>query len=106
MSIDAAGKLVRRGVESHKVSSSPEQVFSQTQHTTAVCRGGGLDQYQGTGADRLQLRLRLCFRRRLSAGVDMICIATACAKKTCQPRLLAQALSKSSDFLIWTQDTS
>jgi hypothetical protein len=33
-----------------------------------VCWGGGLIHYQGTGADHLQLRLRLRFRRRLTAG--------------------------------------
>jgi hypothetical protein len=43
------------------------------------------------------------FRQQLKAGVDMICIATDCAKRTyittfCQ--LLAQSLSKSSDFMI------
>jgi ATP-dependent helicase Lhr and Lhr-like helicase len=36
----------------------------------------------------------------LSHGADMICIATACAKRASNTRLLAQALSKSSDFLI------
>jgi hypothetical protein len=33
-------------------------------------------------------------------SADMICIATACAKRASNIRLLAQALSKSSDFLI------
>jgi hypothetical protein len=53
-------------------------------------------------ADCLQRTLlrRSRFRQRLSASVDMICIATACAKRTCKTRLLAQALSKPSDFLI------
>jgi hypothetical protein len=32
---------------------------------------------------------------RLMPGVDMICIATGCAKMACQAKLLAQALSKS-----------
>jgi hypothetical protein len=36
----------------------------------------------------------------------MICIATDGAKRTCQPRLLAQALRISSDFLICTQGKS
>src|SRR5262249_33586445 len=43
--------------------------FSPDQHTTVVCWGGGLNKYQGTGADRLQLRLRLRFRRRLTASI-------------------------------------
>ena len=30
---------------------------TQRQHTTAVCRGGGLNQYQGFAADRLQRSL-------------------------------------------------
>jgi hypothetical protein len=36
----------------------------------------------------------------------MICIAIAGAKRTRQTRLLAEALSKSSDFLIGTQGKS
>jgi hypothetical protein len=43
---------------------------------------------------------------RLKPSVDMICIATTCAKKASQPQLLAQALSKSSDFSICTQGKS
>src|SRR5215510_764828 len=43
--------------------------FPYYQHTTGVCGGGGLNKYQRTGADRLQLRLRLRFRRRLTASV-------------------------------------
>jgi hypothetical protein len=42
----------------------------------------------------------------LTGSVDMICIATACAKRTSKTRLLAQALSKSSDFLICLQGKS
>jgi hypothetical protein len=45
-------------------------------------------------------------KRRIASSVDMICIATACAKRTCKTRLLAQALSKSSDFLMCTQGKS
>jgi hypothetical protein len=41
--------------------------------------------------------------RRLICGVDMICIANGCAKRTCATRLLAQGLRKLSDFLICTQ---
>ena len=40
---------------------------------------------------------------RLMPGVEMSCIATACAERASQTRLLAQALSKSSDVLICTQ---
>jgi hypothetical protein len=43
---------------------------------------------------------------QLSSSVDMICIATACAKRTCKLWLLTQALSKSSDFLICTPGKS
>ena len=46
---------------------------------------------------------RCAYRRRLRPGVDMICIATDCAKRTSTTTfhsLLAQALSKSSDFMI------
>jgi ATP-dependent helicase Lhr and Lhr-like helicase len=42
----------------------------------------------------------------LSHGADMICIATACAKRASNTRLLAQALSKSSDFLICAECSS
>jgi hypothetical protein len=35
---------------------------------------------------------------RLNLGVDMICIATSCAKRASKPRFLAQVLSKSFDF--------
>jgi hypothetical protein len=45
-------------------------------------------------------------RKRVMPGVDMICIATACAKRASKNRFLAQALSKSSDFLICTQGKS
>jgi alkylhydroperoxidase family enzyme len=38
----------------------------------------------------------------LGVGIDMICIATDGAKGTCKPRLLAQALRKSSDSLMST----
>jgi hypothetical protein len=53
-------------------------------------------------ADGLQRPLlrRSRFRQQMTPDVDMICIATACAKMASNPRLLAQALSKSSDFLI------
>jgi hypothetical protein len=43
---------------------------------------------------------------RLTPGVDMICIANDCAKstyKTTFHQLLAQSLSKSSDFMICVQ---
>jgi hypothetical protein len=36
----------------------------------------------------------------LSVGIDMICIATTCTNRASKPGLLAQVLSKSSDFLI------
>jgi hypothetical protein len=53
--------------------------------------------------NRLQLTassVRSRFRQQLTPGIDMIGIATACAKRASYTRLLAQALSKSSDFLI------
>src|SRR5262249_29681891 len=56
--------------------------------------------------DYLQRPLRSRFRQQVTPGVDMICMATACAKRTRKTRLLAQALSKSSDFLICTQGKS
>ena len=43
------------------------------------------------------------FWPQLTAGVDMICIATDCAKSpetTTLHQLLAQSLSKSSNFMI------
>jgi hypothetical protein len=43
---------------------------------------------------------------RLNEVIDMVCIATGCAKRACQTRLLAQALSKSSAFLICMQGRS
>ena len=46
---------------------------------------------------------RLANRSRLTRGADMICIANDCAKstyKTTFHQLLAQSLSKSSDFMI------
>jgi hypothetical protein len=49
-------------------------------------------------AARLQLLLNATSffeRRPVTTGVDMICIATACAKRASKNRLLAQALSKS-----------
>jgi hypothetical protein len=58
---------------------------------------------QRPGADCLQRPLRSRFRQQLRPGVDMICIATDCAKstyKTTFSSLLAQSLSKSSDFMI------
>ena len=56
--------------------------------------------------DGLQLTLRFSFQPRLTPGVDMICIANYYAKRTCKTRLWAQALRKSSDFLICTQGKS
>jgi hypothetical protein len=47
--------------------------------------------------------LRSGFRQQLKAGVDMICMATDCAKSsytTLFRSLLAQSVSKSSDFMI------
>jgi hypothetical protein len=55
---------------------------------------------QRRAADCLQRPLRSRFRQQPTPGVDMICIAIACAKRASNTRLLAQALSKSSDFLI------
>jgi hypothetical protein len=37
-------------------------MFPRRQHTTVVCRGGDLNQYQGPGADCLQRPLRSRFR--------------------------------------------
>jgi hypothetical protein len=46
-------------------------LFTQRQHTTVVCGGGGLHKYQSVAADALQRSLvpRFRFRARLSAGV-------------------------------------
>jgi hypothetical protein len=43
--------------------------FTRHQHPTAVCRGGDLHKYQGTGTDALQRPLRSRFRARLTASV-------------------------------------
>jgi hypothetical protein len=56
--------------------------------------------------DGFQRPLRSRFQPRLKRGVDMICMATACAQRTCKTQLLAQALSKSSDVLICTPGKS
>jgi hypothetical protein len=64
---------------------------------------GTLPAEPSTAADALQRPLRFRFQARRSASVDMICIATACAKRASITRLLAQALSKSSDFLIYAE---
>src|SRR5918996_1494678 len=66
--IDAAVELVLCGVESPAVSSSPVG-FSQSQHTTVVGGGGGLNKYQCLAADCLQPPLCCGFRQRLKAGV-------------------------------------
>jgi hypothetical protein len=57
-------------------------------------------------ADCLQPTPCSGFRQQLTPSVAMICMATACAKRASKTRLLAQALSKSSDFLICTQGKS
>jgi hypothetical protein len=41
---------------------------------------------------------RFSFWAQPSASVEMMCMAHACANRTCQTRLLAQALSQSSAF--------
>jgi hypothetical protein len=58
--------------------------------------------------DALQPALlrRSGYQARLKPGVDLIGMATDCVKRTCKPRLLAQALRKSSTFLICTQGKS
>ena len=43
--------------------------FSQGQHATGVCCGGGRNHHQSSGADALRLTLRFSFRARLTAGV-------------------------------------
>ena len=48
--VDATVKLVLLGVKSPEVSSSSCECFP-LQHTTVVCGGGGLNKYQGHGAD-------------------------------------------------------
>jgi len=58
---------------------------------------------QGFAADALQRPLRSRFRQQLKAGVEMICMATACANNWVWQILLAQALSTSSDLLMCTQ---
>jgi hypothetical protein len=72
MQIDAAVKLVRLSVEAPEVSSSPEVAFPSP---SLPCgrRRGGLNKYQGAGADALQRPLlrRSRFRRRLTASGAM-----------------------------------
>jgi hypothetical protein len=46
--------------------------FSQGQHTTGVCCGGGLNHYQGFAGDGVQLTLRFSFPPRLMPGVGRI----------------------------------
>jgi hypothetical protein len=78
---------------------------------TATCQvwtvslKAGLFTYKPPAADCLQRPLvpRFRFQQRLRRSVDMICIATDCAKstyKTTFRSLLAQSVSKSSDFMI------
>ena len=55
--------------------TAPYQVWT-------VSLKAGLSTYKGSGADALQRPLCSCFQARLTAGVDMICIATDCAKST------------------------
>src|SRR5687768_11058404 len=45
--------------------------ISHGQHTTGVCRGGGLNHYQRRGADRLQRPRRSRCRQRLMPSVAM-----------------------------------
>src|SRR5690349_14844217 len=45
--------------------------FPYYQHTTVVCGGGGLNKYQGPGADCLQRPLRSRFRQQLTPGVGL-----------------------------------
>ena len=45
--------------------------FSQGQHTTGVCRGGGLNHYQARAGDGKQRPLRSRCLPRLTRGVDM-----------------------------------
>ena len=54
MQVDATIKLVRLGVEAPEVSSSSVGCVPNASSPTAVCRGGGLNKYQRTGADALQ----------------------------------------------------
>jgi hypothetical protein len=75
--------------------------MSSSEHTTGTAsRSEGVPAEPGRAADGLQRPLCARFRQQLTPGVDMICIATSCAKRASNTRLLAQALSKSSDPMI------
>ena len=58
LQVDTAVRWVRHGREAPEGSAScVRERFSQRQQTTGVCGGGGLYQYQPTGADGPQRRL-------------------------------------------------
>jgi len=46
--------------------------FADSQHTTAVCWGGGLNKYQAHAGDAFQRPLRSRFQARLTRGVRPI----------------------------------
>jgi hypothetical protein len=72
MQVDTAGQVVRLGIASPAVSSSCVRArFAQRPHTTGVCGGGGLHQYQSVAPDVQTASLRSRFRQQLRPGVDM-----------------------------------
>ena len=60
----------------------------------------------GHGADCLQRALRSRFRQRLTAGVDMIEIASGCAKRTYKSNFWRNRCVNHHYFLICTQGKS
>jgi hypothetical protein len=61
---------------------------------------------QTAAADALQRALRSRFQARLSAGVDMIDIASGCAKRTYKSDFWRNRCVNHSYFLICTQGKS
>src|SRR5437870_3618891 len=75
----------------------------RSKDSRAVWRGTGRKGSNDLARGLLYLLRRSRLRQRLTPGVDMICIANDCAKRTYITtfrQLLAQSLSKSSDFMI------
>src|SRR5262245_66018134 len=54
-------------------------------HTTVVCGGGGLNKYQGHGADCLQRPLRSRFRQQLMPSVRLCVIVSQSEPAECIP---------------------
>src|SRR5262245_31955719 len=73
-----------------------------------ICWGGGLIHYQPPAADCLQRQLvpRSRFQQRLRPGVDMIDIASGCAKRTYKSDFWRNRCVNHHYFLICTQGKS